>query len=42
MGAVKKMIDDEQPLACSQWLAIIKLTSEKKEIEILELIFGQI
>ena len=38
----KEMTDDEQPLDCSQCLAIIKLTPEKKEIEILELIFGQI
>ena len=42
MGAAKKVTDDEQPLDCSQCLAIIKLTPEKKEIETLELIFGQI
>ena len=44
-AAVKKGgMDDEQPMICSQCaMVIIKLTPEKKEIEILELlIFGQI
>ena len=43
-AVAKKVIDDEQPLTCSQCAAvIIKLTPEKKEIELLEqLIFGRI